>query len=207
MTTLIQFIKEAHQGQKYGDLDYFYHLDKTAKVAERFSSVYAFLADPSVVIACYGHDLLEDTPVTLDDLVAAGFSSRTIRIIQKVTDEPGKNRKERKLATYPKIYGDLEATAVKLCDRIANVEHSITTKSDLLSMYRKEHPELVANLKIDGNLDLMWEHLEYLLSTKKVPFFKSDNAIGTTYYDGYKIERSADGTRTIINLNDEHFNE
>ena len=169
MKDQIEFIKQAHEGQIYKpDKPYFYHLDQTARVGQRFSCSYPFLMEEDIQLACYGHDILEDTKTTAQDLQTAGFSERTIDIIKRVTDEPGANRKERKAATYPKIKGNIEATAVKLCDRIANVEYALQNKNyGHINMYAREEAEFEFQCEIPGQLDDMWGYLKQLFTYQK----------------------------------------
>lgn len=151
----------AHGVQLYdGTLPYSYHLGKTEKVAIRFG----FKRNRVIRIACWGHDVPEDTTMTLEDLLKARFPNRAVQVIWRVTDEPGKNRHERKLKTYPKIAQDWMAIAVKLCDRIANVEHSRNNKKRMRKN-RKEYPGFKAALydPTDKRLAPMWRHLDQLI--------------------------------------------
>jgi (p)ppGpp synthase/HD superfamily hydrolase len=135
---IIEFCVKAHDGQNYGPFDYVFHLHSVANVARMYG-----LTNNIIIQACYGHDLLEDTEVTEDDLVNL-FHPAAIDIIKRVTDEPGKNRKERKAKTYPKIKGHSGATIVKLCDRIANVSFTQASgNGNLLQMYKKEHESFI----------------------------------------------------------------
>ena len=76
------------------------------------------------------------------------------------------NRKERKKKTYPKIRKNVGAILVKLCDRVANVRHSLLYDSQLYKMYLNEHNHFIDNVvstrfnKIDDlclELSLMFE--------------------------------------------------
>ena len=71
------------------------------------------------------HDLFEDTAATPELMIGLGADPQAVAIAEKVTDEPGATRKERKLKTYPKIATDAEAIVLKLADRIANVERKV----------------------------------------------------------------------------------
>ena len=75
-------------------------------------------------IACWGHDLIEDTRVSYNDCVKA-LGEIPASIIYAVSNEKGKNRKER---ANDKYYAGIRETPgalfVKLCDRIANVQYS-----------------------------------------------------------------------------------
>lgn len=153
----------AHGEQKYGDIyPYSFHLDRVEAVAVRFGFLSRIIR-----IACQGHDLGEDAGATREKLLAAGFPARSVDIIMAVTDEPGETRKERKLATYPKIKRDRLAIIVKLCDRIANVEFALTqVRGGKSRMYKKEHAEFERQLRDrnDSQLEPLWKHLEGLFA-------------------------------------------
>jgi hypothetical protein len=54
--------------------------------------------------------------------------------------------------------------ALKLADRIANVEFSIECEDGgKVKMYRKEYPDFVTYLHKAGEHDAMWDHLGGLL--------------------------------------------
>lgn len=137
-----QFATKAHTGQKYGDEHpYVKHLQDVVKVLEDRVSF-----DRDLIAIAWLHDVLEDTPTSVDDLRDAGFNETIIAAVRLCTDEPGHNRRERKAATNMKIqatplnFGHL----VKAADRLANIQNCIATKSNLLSMYRKEGEAFLA---------------------------------------------------------------
>lgn len=130
----VLFATEAHKGQRYGEHPYTFHLLETAKVAKKHD------LSLEVVMSCWLHDTIEDTTVSYHD-IKKGFGDQIAEIVYAVTDESGRNRKERKEKTYPKIQANEQALQVKLCDRIANVSHALETQSRHLKMYLKEHPE------------------------------------------------------------------
>lgn len=156
---LRDFAIEKHKDQKYGGKPYVYHLDMVHMIAVAQGL-------PQIVCeAAYLHDVLEDTPVTYDELKKEFDSEELAHLVFCVTDEKGNNRKERKAATYPKIRSNSNAIALKLCDRIANVKESLTSEnSSLIKMYRKEQPEFEAQLKTYGAYTNLWEELDkYIL--------------------------------------------
>lgn len=128
----VLFAEKAHKDQKYGNYPYMYHLEQVAKIATDLDY------DESIIAACYLHDTLEDTSISYNNLKKE-FGEEIAEIVYCVTDEIGRNRKERKFKTYPKIRENWKATVVKICDRIANVEHSNISDENLLKMYQKEH--------------------------------------------------------------------
>lgn len=161
------FAAQAHDSQSYGDQPYTVHLDEVVGVLNFYLH---YMVDknegyylPGVLeAAAWLHDTLEDTDVTHDDLVKH-FGGGVADLVEAVSDEPGKNRKERKAKTLPKTrkYGYL-AVAIKLCDRIANVKNCVLSRDyRLFDMYKKEHALFRSILysEVDG-LDPMWDHLE-----------------------------------------------
>lgn len=136
----IELAITAHQGQTYGKWPYIYHLADVVGVLRRFG------IDSKVLHAAgWLHDAVEDTDLTIEQ-VAQDCGPEVADIVYRVTDEPGRNRKERKEKTYPKLAQSVDAITVKLADRIANVEASKMGNPGLLEMYRQEHGRFVAEL-------------------------------------------------------------
>ena len=159
-----EWCTRAHGSQLYENLPYNYHLGKTENVAVRFG----FGKDTVIRISCWTHDVPEDTKKKLEDLLRAGFPGRVVEITWRVTDEPGANRSDRKRKTYPKIAVDWKAVVVKLCDRIANVEHSIND-AKRMRKNRREYPKFRAalfNANHDERVLRMWAHLDQLILGK-----------------------------------------
>jgi guanosine-3',5'-bis(diphosphate) 3'-pyrophosphohydrolase len=152
------FAIKAHGDQRYGDEPFVFHLDAVVRVIDSYGHT-----DPEVRASGYLHDVVEDTDKTKED-IAAEFSSSIAEIVHAVSSEPGKNRKERNIATYPKIRAVHKAVIVKLSDRIANVGYSLATKSDLFTMYQREYPAFRAALYYDSpDLTKMWEFLDRIM--------------------------------------------
>lgn len=155
----IDFARIVHKGQTYSDQEYFYHLQKTHEVAVRFG------LNEDIQVACYLHDVLEDTNVSHDELWDE-FGWFIAYLVYLVTDEEGTNRKERKLKTYAKTKTNDNAILLKLCDRIANVEACIEFDQDgLMKMYQKEQPlfESELNLDVSPKINEMFTYLNNLL--------------------------------------------
>jgi len=108
-----------------------------------------------------GHDLIEDCRVSYNDCKSV-LGQAAADIIYAVTNEKGKTRGERANDTY---YAGIVATPgavfVKLCDRIANVQYGILTKSRMTEMYKKENANFIAKLgyRPDHELAPMFEAL------------------------------------------------
>lgn len=141
----------AHDAQHYGELPYVAHLEQVVATLKRFD-----LATPEIEAAGWLHDVLEDTATTAENLLLAGIPTSVIAVVAAVTDEPGASRKERKAKTYPKIAANRNAVAVKLADRIANVE-----AGGKVEMYAREHPEFRRALfNPEHGLSAVWAYLD-----------------------------------------------
>lgn len=135
-----------HFYDKY--LPYEFHLRMVVQVGKDFtplgeSESVDFI---DVNLACWGHDLIEDTRTSYNDCKQV-LGTIVADIIFAVTNEKGKTRKQRANAVYYK--GILEtpgALFVKLCDRIANVQYSKITKSKMFEMYKSENLEFETTL-------------------------------------------------------------
>jgi len=97
-----------------------------------------------LVDAAYGHDLIEDTRCTYNDVREGGASHEVTEIIYALTDPKGKNRAERGCEEHYRALVQVPGAAfVKFCDRIANAKYSKFAESSMYDKYKKEHPEFV----------------------------------------------------------------
>ncbi len=133
-------------------LPYEFHLRMVAKVAEKYIELIPDSNDgetalrDTVLLAAYGHDLIEDTRVSYND-VKENLGLGPADIIYACTNEKGKNRKERANEKYYEgIRNTRGAVFVKLCDRIANVQYSKMTGSRMFDMYKKENINFMIKL-------------------------------------------------------------
>lgn len=150
--------------QLYGNVvPYTHHLDAVERVLIRFG----FEDDEVLRAASWGHDVIEDTrghhnEVKVRDIEEM-FGEDVAMLVNAVTSEDGPNRKTRNALTYPKIRAAGErAVALKLADRIANVEYG-GRASD---MYKREHADFKHGINIttdDERILKMWKHLDGLL--------------------------------------------
>jgi (p)ppGpp synthase/HD superfamily hydrolase len=151
-------------------LPYEFHLNMVARVAKDFAHLISWDARESVELAAYGHDLIEDTRVSYNDVVEV-LGIDVAKIIYAVSNEKGKTRKERANEKYYAGIREIPfATFVKLCDRIANVQYSKMTKSKMFEMYKKENDhfmkELGWNLEKESShyCTKLYQHLIKLLN-------------------------------------------
>jgi GTP diphosphokinase / guanosine-3',5'-bis(diphosphate) 3'-diphosphatase len=101
---------------------------------------------PEQRIAAVLHDVVEDTPVSLDDLRAEGFAAAIIAAIDALTKRPG----EQRLEAAARAAADPIARVVKLADVTDNMDLSrITqpTEKDLqrIEKYKEVHALLIAS--------------------------------------------------------------
>lgn len=150
------FAESAHCGQKYGCYPYMYHLLCCKEVAE------SYLLDEDLVIACLLHDVIEDGSISFGD-IKFEFGEAIANIVYAVTDELGKNRKERHNKTYPKIRGHRYAIIVKLIDRYCNIIFSIETQNNkMLKCYEKENVDFIKGIGADELEYFNDEHVDVI---------------------------------------------
>jgi (p)ppGpp synthase/HD superfamily hydrolase len=105
-----------------------------------------------VILAAWGHDLIEDTRTSYND-VREVLGHTPAEIIYAVSNEKGKTRKER---ANDKYYQGIRSTPgavfVKLCDRIANVQYSKMSGSRMFEMYKKENSNFIQQLGWFGDV-------------------------------------------------------
>lgn len=149
------------------NLPYSYHLQLAANVASEF----AYLVDESdwhyVIAAVWCHDVIEDTRQSYNDVMKI-IGRPAADIVYAVTNEKGKNRKERANEKYyTGIRNTKHATFVKLCDRIANLRHGVLMGSKMVNMYQKEHADFVKYLQVPERYSSMLETMEQLYTKGK----------------------------------------
>lgn len=156
---------QAHRHQTYGKGDdahpYLVHLFDTYRVAVRYN------LDQRVRAAAWVHDTLEDTTVGYAQLVKE-LGEDVAELVYLVTDEVGRNRKERKAKTLPKLVESLTtplgrmALDLKLADWIANVTDATSRNPKMLQMYQKDWPGFVQACGHEGHPDMWGDLLEML---------------------------------------------
>jgi hypothetical protein len=110
------FIQKAHAGQvdKSGK-DYYLH---PIAVMERLPEHTAL----DVKLAALLHDVLEDTTYTRQDLLAMGYSERTIAAVEAVTQKPGDQRSYGEKIDDLIAQGNPDAIMVKFADMSENTD-------------------------------------------------------------------------------------
>ena len=161
---------------RYSGHDYSLHLDSALHVGKQFINL---LNDNQLNVLCAisCHDIIEDCGVNYNDLIVTLESKSVLHqgmltkadtifiadCVYNVTNELGRNRKERAEKTYPKIAACEYATFVKLCDRIANMRFGWLKGGDMLHKYKKEHAHFYEILGANyAHFQPMWKELEYM---------------------------------------------
>lgn len=131
-----------HHGQSWGVLPYSVHLYEVWKTLIEFGfSDVTKEMHQNLQIAAWLHDSIEDSSVNPEQLIN-NFGKKIFKIIWAVTDADGKNRAERKRATYPKLIKNESAITLKMADRLTNIRYSkIMENTKKFKMYQKEHEE------------------------------------------------------------------
>ncbi len=154
-----EFAINAHQNQKYGHLPYLVHLEAVVTILNNYGE--------TAQIIGYLHDVVEDTDISCKDIKNI-FGDIVADCVNVLTDESGRNRKERKKKTYKKmshISHKLKlALIVKAADRLANVQACISgSNNELLNMYKLEHTEFATAVYRQGLCDDIWHMLDKLI--------------------------------------------
>jgi GTP pyrophosphokinase len=151
------FAINAHGDQIYGlDSPYLTHLEMVASTLRDFG-----YSDDELIASAYLHDTIEDTAVSYQD-IKKEFGKDIAEIVFCVTDELGRNRRERHEKTYVKTKTNEKAVILKLADRIANSTFSNKQGGDKLDMYKKEQAYF-KEILFDGKNLQMWIKLDELL--------------------------------------------
>jgi (p)ppGpp synthase/HD superfamily hydrolase len=165
---LEQHSSSNHMYDKY--LPYEFHLRMVVNVYEKFKDILdnhhgVIDNQVNVYLACWAHDTIEDTRVSYND-VKENLGEGVADIVYSVTNEKGRNRKER---ANKKYYEGIRSTPggvfVKLCDRIANVQYSKMTGSRMFEMYQKENIDFMVSLgrQVGNDYEEMYQYLIKLL--------------------------------------------
>lgn len=178
MQELINWIIDNHKNTNhfYDNHPYEYHLNKTVEEFESwkhllpinlFSKNSVDITLNVIKIACYGHDLIEDTRTSYSECKKQ-LGPEVADIIYAVTNEKGRNRKEKANDKYYEgIKNTKGAVFVKLCDRLANVKYSKEQNSPMFKKYQEEHSNFLKQMGYQENntYKLMFDYLTNLFKT------------------------------------------
>lgn len=115
---MYHLVEKAHKGQLYGQYPYAMHCQEVARLLniDPIDRYY-----PTYKIVALGHDLLEDTEVTEDDLLDDGFSSIVVEAIKALT----KRSDESRLEYLDRVMENNIAHTVKIADSLHNLISSV----------------------------------------------------------------------------------
>jgi (p)ppGpp synthase/HD superfamily hydrolase len=165
----VQWIFKQHEDTNHmydTYLPYSFHLRMVTNAAKDYIHLLPKNLQHSALLAAWGHDLIEDTRVSYND-VKNELGYDAAEIVYAVSNEKGKTRKERANDKYYKGICDTPGAAfVKLCDRIANVQYSKMTKSRQFGMYKDENENFTNSLKnyTGGDLEELFNYLNSLFN-------------------------------------------
>ena len=120
-----------HGEQMFGEQPYYYHLDMVHAIVVKFE------LGEEYEIAAYLHDLLEDTPITKEELNKE-FGNEIADMVFCVSGF-GANRQEKQKDIHIKLQTNVKSVNLKMCDRLANLRTSKLNKPKLFQRYCKEH--------------------------------------------------------------------
>lgn len=166
VTRAAQFAQAAHQSidqrRKYNNHPYIVH---PAAVAATVSSV---TDDPATIAAAWLHDVVEDTPVTIDE-IKAEFGSDIAGLVADLTDvsRPSDgNREHRKsMDRLHTADADLRAKTVKLADMLDNLSNIAEIGPKFATIFIKENEQLLKVL-MDGD-SLLYRKVEQIIQECK----------------------------------------
>ncbi|MDR9458041.1 MAG: HD domain-containing protein [Salegentibacter sp.] len=139
----LEFARKAHgtQQRKYSEEAYIEHPIRVAGLVKSVTHT------SEMICAAYLHDVVEDTPVSLQD-IERKFGRKTASLVEELTDEyekknhPHLNRRQRKQKEVERQAGmSPEAKTIKLADVIDNTRDIL--KNDP-GFARKYIPEMEA---------------------------------------------------------------
>ena len=178
--------------QKYDHvLPYGFHLKMVASFVSRYG--YLVAESEADILVLYGsaylHDTIEDARMTYNDIVKfiddfrvgsfvlpeeikRKLEEQVPEIVYALTNEKGRNRKERANETYYKGIRDTRfASFIKMCDRLANIQYTMmfVFANRMLEVYRREYPEFIRSIS-EGSVtpipDVMKKEAEWLLNSE-----------------------------------------
>ena len=84
LNSTLSFIKTAHEGQKYGNKPYWTH---PVAVCETGKKIFGSSFTKEAQYAAMLHDVVEDTPYTIDNLKSMGYSTPVVTAVSLLTKD------------------------------------------------------------------------------------------------------------------------
>lgn len=116
----LNFAAIAHRDQRRKGLSQVPYINHLIEVAYLMTDV-AKVEDCELIQAALLHDVLEDTPVTEEDLHAQ-FNTRVVELVKTVSDDKKMSLKERRQQQIEHLkHAAIEARLIKLADICSNI--------------------------------------------------------------------------------------
>ena len=134
----------------------------------------------NVLGGLWNHDTIEDTGITYNDLKKA-TNEVIANIAYALTNEKGKTRADRANSKYYRgIRNEMFADFGKLCDRMANVKHSIIAQHSykgegMFAKYKKEQPKFIWGIIKPEWYELQEHILHLIMGHKKYLRYRKSN--------------------------------
>lgn len=182
--------KHAHQMYEE-NVPYSLHLI----LVSNFIQKYLYLLPKStwewVICGGWLHDVREDLGVSYNKIKLL-FGLEVAEICYNVTNNDGRNRKEKAKNTYgSKISTNRLSIYCKLADRLGNVQYGILKpQGSMLKTQREEFSYMVEILYVKGEFDDMWNELADMLQAPRPDGLSNYTYNGAYFYSkaDYKIE-------------------
>lgn len=153
----------AETNHTYDGQPYVIHLRMVLNFCEKYQSLLNPDEHDFALAGAFVHDVIEDCRQTYNDVKEA-CGIEVAEIAYALTNEKGKNRKERANSKYYEgIRNTPCAQFVKICDRLANATYSKQMGSRMIEAYRKEMPNFKNELYSEQYKE-MFDELESILS-------------------------------------------
>lgn len=167
ITNAEEFAREAHgsinQRRKYSNQPYIVHPQAVARIVESVTD------DEEMICAAWLHDVVEDTPITLGEIVKH-FGSGIATLVDDLTNVSRKTdgNREQRIAIDRKHSAESSprAKTVKLADVIDNLTGIVEVDSKFAKRYVRENEMLIKVLK-EGDTGL-YQHASQLVVECKV---------------------------------------
>ena len=168
VTKAAAFAKAAHesidQRRKYSNEPYIVH---PQAVAETVATV---TDDPATIAAAWLHDVVEDTPISIDE-IKTEFGADIAGLVADLTDvskPTDGNRNERKaIDREHTAKADVRAKTVKLADVINNLNDLVRQDPKFAVTYLAEK-ELLLKVLTDGNPTLFKQAEQVIAESKRI---------------------------------------
>ena len=143
-----KFAEAAHasidQRRKYSGEPYIVHPDAVAELVRSVPHTEA------MICAAWLHDMVEDTPVTMDD-VEREFGAEVAALVEQLTDvsrpEDGNRKKRKTIDREHTAKARAQAKTVKLADLIDNTWSIVERDPDFATVYLVEKAALIEVLR------------------------------------------------------------